>query len=300
MPTWDEILSIIKKEELPELKLLDQYVKKLAEHTKRTIICYMSAFTLIKPPVPSVFHSIIDQDIQGFMTCTKGVSKDGLDLILHTPGGDYEATKRIINYLIETYKHIRVIVPHLAMSGGTLLACASDEIYMGPYSSLGPTDPQIYLGGGYVPVDAIINECNEAFEQVSSDPSKALLWNERLKQIPFGKLKAIENMRDNALDYVKILLETKNCHGEKAEKIEDNAKFLSSHEGHSSHGKGISLKDVVGRLNVVDLRSDRVLEDLVLSIYHSATLLFQKSHTQKIIINNNGRRYLTNYTPPVK
>lgn len=300
MPTWDEILSVLKKEELPELKTLDQYVKKLAKYTKRTVICYMSAFTLIKPPVPSVFHSIIDQDIQGFMTCTKGVSKDGLDLILHTPGGDYEATKRIINYLIETYKHIRVFVPHLAMSGGTLLACASDEIYMGPYSSLGPTDPQIYLGGSYVPVDAIINECREAFKEVSGDPSKALLWSDRLKQIPFGKLKAIENMKNNALDYVKSLLETKNCRGKEASEIEDNAKFLSSHEGHSSHGKGISLKDVEGRLNVKDLRSDKILEDLVLTIYHSATLLFQNSHTQKIIINNKDRRYINSYTSPVK
>ena len=44
-------------------------------------------------------------------------------------------------YLLSIDKHIHVFIHHMAMSGGTLMACAADEIYMGPYSSLGPTDP---------------------------------------------------------------------------------------------------------------------------------------------------------------
>ena len=139
MPTWDKILKEVQ--DLSPVKIFEKYITALSRKTNRTTICYMSAFSVIKPPVPSPFHAIIDQDIQGFMTCSKDVDKNKLDLILHTAGGDYEATKRIINYLHETYKHIRVFVPHMAMSGGTLIACAADEIYMGPYSSLGPTDP---------------------------------------------------------------------------------------------------------------------------------------------------------------
>jgi ClpP class serine protease len=80
------------------------------------------------------------------MTCSKGTKKDCLDLVVHSPGGDYEATKRIIHYLREVYQRIRAFVPHMAMSGATLIACAADEIYMGPYSSLGPTDSQVFIG----------------------------------------------------------------------------------------------------------------------------------------------------------
>lgn len=90
--------------------------------------------------------------MQGFMTCSKGVDKNNLDLLLHTPGGSMEATKEIISYLHQTFKNIRVIVPIKAMSGGTMIACAANEILMGPYSHLGPTDPQIQLGDNFVPV----------------------------------------------------------------------------------------------------------------------------------------------------
>jgi len=223
MPTWDKILKEV--ESLNPLRVLDKYLYNLSRQTKRTSICYMTAFTVVKPPVPSLFHSIIDQDIQGFMTCSKGVDKNGLNLIVHTPGGDYEATKRIITYLHETYKHIRVYIPHMAMSGGTLFACSSDEIFMGPYSSIGPTDPQVFLDGNYIPVDALINEFNKAFKEVSSDPSTALLWNERLTKVPFGKLKAAENMRDNSFKYLVDLLKTRNCRDKKDNKIESIAKF---------------------------------------------------------------------------
>ena len=295
MPTWDKILNEVN--ELNPLKVVCKYISLLSRQTGRTTICYMSAFTVIKPPVPSPFHSIIDQDIQGLMTCSKSVNKEGLDLIIHTPGGDYEATKRIVNYLHETYEHIRVFVPHMAMSGGTLIACAADEIFMGPYSSLGPTDPQIFLGGKYVPIDAIINEFEAAFEEVSRDPSKALLWNERLKQVPFGMRKAIETMKRNSNKYLKELLKKRNCRDKSDEEIEVIVKNLNSHEEHSSHGKGICLRDATDlRLTIRDLRTCKELEEIVLSIYHSAIVLFEKTIAQKIVINNKKSKYINNYS----
>jgi len=294
MPTWDNVLNEI--EALNPLTILQNYINEMYSLTNRTTICYMTAFSVIKPPVPSAFHSIIDQDMQGFMTCSSNCEKDSLDLILHTPGGDYEATKRIINYLHESFKNIRVFIPHLAMSGGTLIACASDEIYMGPYSSLGPTDPQVFLNNNYVPVSAIIEEFRMAFDEVSSDPNKALLWNERLKQISFGRIKAAENMDKNSLKYLKELLKRRNCKNLKDSEIHELAEFLNSGKKHSSHGRGISLNDAIDmKLNVKNLRIDKNLEDKVLSIYHAASILFEKTLVQKIIINQLGKRYINNY-----
>lgn len=298
MPTWDKVLQEVD-EQLNALRILEKYVEQLHQHTKRTVICYMSAFSIIKPPVPSPFHSIIDQDIQGFMTCAKDTDKNSLDLIIHTPGGDYEATKRIINYLHSTYRHIRVFVPHLAMSGGTLIACAADEIYMGPYSSLGPTDPQVLLGRDYIPVNAILNEFEQAFQDVISDPRRALLWNERLKLVSFGMLKAAETMRENSFLYLQDLLKKRNCKDKSKEEIERAAEFINGRQKPVPHGQGISLEKAneLG-LNVKDLHSDKELEDRVLSVYHSAIILFQKTIAQKVIMNHNRLKYINNYSPP--
>lgn len=66
-----------------------------------------------------------------------------LDLILHTPGGLVLASEQIANALVAHRAKVTVFVPHYAMSGGTLLALAADEIVMAPHAVLGPLDPQV-------------------------------------------------------------------------------------------------------------------------------------------------------------
>lgn len=66
-----------------------------------------------------------------------------LDVILHTPGGVALAALQIARALKDHRGHTTVFVPHYAMSGGTLIALAADEIVLGPHAVLGPIDPQI-------------------------------------------------------------------------------------------------------------------------------------------------------------
>jgi ClpP class serine protease len=66
-----------------------------------------------------------------------------IDLILHTPGGLVLATEQIARALIRHPAKVTVFVPHYAMSGGTMLALAADEIIMDPNAVLGPVDPQL-------------------------------------------------------------------------------------------------------------------------------------------------------------
>ena len=66
-----------------------------------------------------------------------------IDLILHTPGGLVLATEQIARALIRHPAKVTVFVPHYAMSGGTMLALASDEIIMDANAVLGPVDPQL-------------------------------------------------------------------------------------------------------------------------------------------------------------
>jgi ClpP class serine protease len=66
-----------------------------------------------------------------------------IDLILHTPGGLVLASDQIAYALRRHGGKITVVVPHYAMSGGTLVALAADEILMDPDAVLGPVDPQL-------------------------------------------------------------------------------------------------------------------------------------------------------------
>jgi len=66
-----------------------------------------------------------------------------IDLILHTPGGLVLAAEQIAKALVEHKGKVTVFVPHYAMSGGTLIALAADEIVMDANAVLGPVDPQI-------------------------------------------------------------------------------------------------------------------------------------------------------------
>jgi ClpP class serine protease len=68
-----------------------------------------------------------------------------IQIILHTPGGLVLAAEQIAEALCRHTGKVQVIVPHYAMSGGTLIAMAADEIVMDPNAVLGPVDPQ--LGG---------------------------------------------------------------------------------------------------------------------------------------------------------
>ena len=73
-------------------------------------------------------------------------------MILHTPGGLVLAAEQIAKALLEHKGKVTVFVPHYAMSGGTLLALAADEIVMDANAVLGPVDPQI----GEMPAASIL------------------------------------------------------------------------------------------------------------------------------------------------
>jgi ClpP class serine protease len=75
-----------------------------------------------------------------------------IDLVLHTPGGLVLAATQIARAIHGRKSKVTVFVPHYAMSGGTLIALAADEVVMSPHAVLGPVDPQLgqYPGASIV------------------------------------------------------------------------------------------------------------------------------------------------------
>jgi ClpP class serine protease len=67
----------------------------------------------------------------------------GIEIILHTPGGLVLAASQIARALHDHDGRVIAVVPHYAMSGGTLIALAADEIVIDRHAALGPVDPQL-------------------------------------------------------------------------------------------------------------------------------------------------------------
>ncbi|AOQ24528.1 SDH family Clp fold serine proteinase [Neomoorella thermoacetica] len=80
-----------------------------------------------------------------------------IDLVLHTPGGLVLAAEQIAHAILKHPAKVTVYVPHYAMSGGTLIALAADEIVMDENAVLGPVDPQL----GEYPAASIIKVIEE-------------------------------------------------------------------------------------------------------------------------------------------
>ena len=76
-----------------------------------------------------------------------------IDLIIHTPGGLVLAAGQIAHALRRHRAKVTVLVPHYAMSGGTLISLAANEIVMDPNAVLGPVDPQL----GEAPAASILS-----------------------------------------------------------------------------------------------------------------------------------------------
>lgn len=84
------------------------------------------------------------EDAQSIISAIKATPDNTpIDLIIHTPGGLVIAAMQIARAVEAHPAHVTVFVPIYAMSGGTLIALAADEIVMGEFSMLGPIDPQI-------------------------------------------------------------------------------------------------------------------------------------------------------------
>ncbi len=79
-----------------------------------------------------------------------------IDLVLHTPGGLVLAAEQIACALKRHKGKVTVFIPHYAMSGGSLIAMAADQIVMDPNAVLGPVDPQLGGPQGYYPAVSIL------------------------------------------------------------------------------------------------------------------------------------------------
>ncbi|ADC48044.1 hypothetical protein mru_2194 [Methanobrevibacter ruminantium M1] len=226
------------------------------------------------------------------MNLIKGLDKNnGLDLILHAPGGDVGATESIIDYLYEVFNgDIRVIIPQIAMSGGTMIACSSKEIIMGKQSSLGPIDPQF----NGIPAEIVIKEFYRAKNEISEKPETIPFWQTNISKYPPAFIILCENARKWSDEILDKSLRYAMFDGSDEEKINKIRLELGSHENTKSHGRHLSAKDCqeLG-LKISYLEDDDEFQDTVLSIHHACMNFFSiNKDCCKIVANNDSKFFI--------
>jgi len=165
-----------------------------------------------------------------------------IDLILHTPGGLVLAAIQIARALREHPGKVTVFVPHYAMSGGTLICLAANEIVMSPHAVLGPIDPQL----GQSPAASLI--------KVVEQKPIAEIDDQTLVMADVGR-KAIAQVRGTARELLEGRLPS--------EQAEALARKLS--EGTWTHDYPISAAEAKGMgLNVSTAIPDEILDFLSL------------------------------------
>ena len=219
----------------------------------------------------------------------------GLDLILHTPGGDLSATESLIDYLRKIFgTDIRAIIPQIAMSGGTMIACSANIIIMGKQSSLGPIDPQ--LKGG-IPAHGIIEEFKKAHEEILEDKTKIALWQPIIaKYNPtlIGECqKSIDWANEIATDILSTGMFKDLTPEEKTSKVNCIVKELGDHVLTKSHARHLSAdkcRDL--GLKIQMMEEDDELQDLILSIHHSMIITLTSTNAFKIIENHDQKAFV--------
>jgi hypothetical protein len=314
MPTWGHILAEINEVGAAWMKLppheqaargspFDQirrkYLTLAALHTRRPTILYATKFTqpaLPGQPVPPDFVSITNEDIQGFMEAVHKIGGGSLDLILHSPGGSGEAAEAIVTYLRSKFTNIRVIVPQLAKSAATMLACAADTVVMGNHSFL--VDPQLVLGTALgvrlVPAQAIIEQFEKAKKECN-DPANLRAWLPMLSQYGPDLLVACQNASSMSKDLVRQWLSTYMFKGEAdgQQKADAIAGWLAEHSTFRSHGRHISRDELREKgMKITALEDDQKAQDLLLSVFHAVSHTFTSSGAVKIIENHQGKAFV--------
>jgi ATP-dependent protease ClpP protease subunit len=295
MPNWNEVLSemaaLPPKNEQGESNLdvvRRKYLKKVYDaNGNRNVIAYYSGW-LQKQNTNDV--AVNDKDISGLMLNIHKLDKSkGLDLILHTPGGDLAATESLVTYLKKIFGNdIRAIVPQLSMSAGTVIALSCKEIIMGKQSSLGPIDPQ--MGG--MPCEAVIAEFERARAEIIANTSNAYLWELILSKYYPTFLNSCQNAIDMANQLTKQWLKENMCEGD-AKKSKRICEHFSSHTKSKTHARHLSIDTCksIG-VKIVDLEANQDLQDAVLTTHHAFMHSFSNSNALKIIENHNGIAYV--------
>ena len=248
-------------------------LKNIAEIRQREILVFASALTKTRAPI-----GIDNDDIVPFMDQLNNLKGDKIDIILETPGGSGEHAEHIIECIRKKFKEVAFIVPGSAMSAGTIMVMAGDEILMSPSSALGPIDAQINRGGKQFSAQAFLDGLEKIKQEVTETGNLNKTYIPILQNISPGEIQSAQNAWDFAKELVTAWLtkykfcnwETHSSTGEpvtdkeKKKRAAEIAGQLRDHGQWKTHSRRIRIDDLRKmKLKITDYSEDKKLAEAI-------------------------------------
>jgi hypothetical protein len=297
MGPFERLISNIPP--LTPVQLRDQrieLIKEIQAHRKRPLVIYATNINTTVPGVPAFIHR---DDIVPLSEILGGIIGSEVDVMIETPGGLAEVTIEIVKLLRPRFSDVAFIVPHIAMSAGTILAMSGNEILMDHRSSLGAIDPQ-FLGadGRPQPAQALLAGIDAIKQEVAQNGGNLNpVYMPILRNVDPGKLQSALNASKLSRELVTEWLAaykfqkwtTHSSNGqavtddERRQRASEIAHALCDHQSWLSHARPIKIAELEKmRLKITDYGKDPVLQDLVWRLWVNFHHLMQSTNLYKL------------------
>lgn len=148
-------------------------IQAVADSKKVTVISLVAPLNPVRvSPAQLARAEITETEMFELERAVKKSTSNKLHLVVHTPGGELFTSYKIAAYLRKKFTNISVFIPYRAASGGTLICCAANAVYMGDLANLTPVDPQTYYARSYVSAYAFeraVDQFQADFGELSPD-----------------------------------------------------------------------------------------------------------------------------------
>ena len=212
-----------------------------------------------------------------------------LDLILHSPGGTLPATQAIVRALRGRYEHIRVFIPQRVMSAAAMLACAADQIILGGFASLSPTNPMVVvptMGGSImVPAQAVVDERNELLRRLQGPDVTGEDLMSLVSQPPGLFHDARRIISESSLTLGGwIDSYSRSPNAPQANTGQHIADWISSYNQHLGHASVLTVADLQRYgLNATHMNGHAEVQEHCMEAFHAAQVAFMLTDTVKVV-----------------
>lgn len=202
-------------------------LQQIANEKQATIISFVAPDDAVRvSPVTFASAAIEEKEMYKLESLVKEAQNhpgalNSLHLIIHTPGGELHTSYKIAQFLRSKFNDISAYVPYQAASGGTLLCCSANKLYIGELGNITPIDPQIRYKTTWVSAYSILRAVDTMREQFgeyspAEVPSPWQQMAEKLDPIIYDEMSTLVF---NTISYAHRLLTKAGYDNDKAIRI---------------------------------------------------------------------------------
>jgi hypothetical protein len=267
-----------EKSQASEVPSLFSEIDEAAKNVEGALGCQL--IILAFHDFAGIERNVVD-DFEFYVVERNLNTESNVCILLHTVGGDADAAYHLgIRMQNLAKRQLIMVVPRLAKSAGTLLACAGDKIYATPITELGPVDPQVQLPstGRYVSAKTIRDSLKQAIETIKeSGTLEEQIVKAVFSSIPIAEMGHYESLLNHVKSLLEDILSRRMKKGRDRKEVSEIAEKLTT--GYVYHGKVIHVEEAKNMGLEIEILADDKLK-AVYSIYQKLKRLFDTLNEQ--------------------